>query len=393
MGIEIAIQESVKNPENTKLSKTAQNLSDLNTNVADMDKSLPKEIMEKNGLTDAEKLQVQEETGWSDAIINSLGSMEEYRIYKGAGLNEALVGGRVCLVRSDIDLLRTDALGRTSEERMELGLAPISQDSGDPIELHHIGQHADSPLAELTYEEHYLNGNDGILHDKTKETESDRHAFDKERQDHWRERETMVENKVSHLEKDSLKVSSGVAGLTDHGVDDLDKSVVRALKQKEGLTKLEKLRVKVETGWSNEIIDAIGSMEEFEIYKDAGLKEKDIKGKPCLIRQINFRQKDSLGRTNKERMQEGLAPLDQDSGNPIELHYIGQHANGPLAELTSEEHRMGGHYFTLHDSVKESEMDWEAFNIECEKHWERRYGLEELMGLIVVDRLYEKKGR
>ena len=60
--------------------------------------------------------------------------------------------------------------------------------SGEEIELHHIGQKPDNPLAELTLKEHRGIGNDGILHDKTKETEINRIEFAKERRDHWKGR-------------------------------------------------------------------------------------------------------------------------------------------------------------------------------------------------------------
>lgn len=138
----------------------------------------------KDGLTDEEKAKIKEETGWSDEIIDAIGSWKEYEIYKNAGLVEAEIGGKKCLVRNDIDWDQKDAMGRTNRERAEQGLSPINKD-GKVIELHHIGQHADSPLAELTQEEHRGKGNDTILHDKTKESEIDRQAFAGERSEHW----------------------------------------------------------------------------------------------------------------------------------------------------------------------------------------------------------------
>lgn len=138
----------------------------------------------KDGLTDEEKAKIKEETDWSDKIIDSIGSWKEYEIYKNAGLVEAEIGGKKCLIRNDIEWNQKDAMGRTNKERAEQGLSPINKD-GKVIELHHIGQHADSPLAELTQEEHRGKGNDTILHDKTKESEIDRQAFAGERSDHW----------------------------------------------------------------------------------------------------------------------------------------------------------------------------------------------------------------
>lgn len=113
--------------------------------------------------------------------------MKEYEIYKDAGLVVAEIGGRKCLIRNDIDWDKKDEMGRTNKERAEQGLSPINND-GKVIELHHIGQHADSPLAELTMQEHRGKGNDTILHDKTKESEIDRTKFGDERSEHWRNR-------------------------------------------------------------------------------------------------------------------------------------------------------------------------------------------------------------
>ena len=142
---------------------------------------------EKKGLTEEEKTEIAELTRWSDEIVDAIGSKEEAKIYIEAGLEEAEIGGKKCLVRNDIDWGQKDEMGRTNKERAEQGLSPISKD-GQTVELHHIGQHADSPLAELTTEEHRGKGNDAILHDKAKESEINRTAFAGERSSHWEAR-------------------------------------------------------------------------------------------------------------------------------------------------------------------------------------------------------------
>ena len=141
----------------------------------------------EEGLTDEQKQRIKEETGWSDEIIDAIGSWQEYEIYKNAGLVEAEIGGKKCLIRKDIDWDQKDAFGRTNRERAEQGLSPLDKD-GKPIELHHIGQHADSPLAELTQEEHRGKGNDVILHNKNIRSEIDRTSFADERSQHWQAR-------------------------------------------------------------------------------------------------------------------------------------------------------------------------------------------------------------
>ena len=129
-----------------------------------------------------------------------------------------------------------------------------------------------------------------------------------------------------------------------------------------------------ETGWSRETVDMIRSKEESAIYMDAGLKEEEIAGKKCLVRMdLDMEQKDEFGRSNKERMENGMAPLSKD-GEIIELHHIGQKQDSPLAELTTSEHRKGGNDTILHDKMKESEIDRVEFTRERKEHWENRAG-------------------
>lgn len=113
------------------------------------------------------------------------------------------------------------------------------------------------------------------------------------------------------------------------------------------------------------------SAEELQIYKEANLKEATVNDRESLIRtDIDYEAKDQFGRTNLERMEEGLAPLVD--GQPIELHHIGQEMDSPLAELTRTEHRGEGNYSVLHDVTKESEINRTLFNLEKEAHWKAR---------------------
>ena len=195
-----AVTNAVENLKESKESKSTfdpdkkiekSDVVSTKTNEGyDPDKKVEKQSDDNNeqkGLTQEQKDKIKEETGWSDEIIEALGSAEEYEIYKKAGLVEVEIGARKCLIRSDIDWEQKDPLGRTNKERAQMGLSPINKD-GYVIELHHIGQHADSPLAELTPDQHRGRGNDAVLHDKTKESEIDRQAFAGERNNHWETR-------------------------------------------------------------------------------------------------------------------------------------------------------------------------------------------------------------
>ena len=149
-------------------------------------------MFEKNevrGLTDVEKDKIKAETGWSDNTVEHIRSMEEYKIYKDADLQEAEIGGKKALIRSDIDWGQIDEKGRTNAQRIEKGLSPLDR-YGNSIELHHIGQKADSPLAELTDKEHRCDGNDNVLHDKNKTTEvhGEGNNWNNERQNYWHAR-------------------------------------------------------------------------------------------------------------------------------------------------------------------------------------------------------------
>ena len=124
---------------------------------------------------------------YSSEINEAISSVREAEIYSNAGLKEGVVNGRKALLRTDINMNQKDEFGQTNLERMKNGNPPIAS-NGEIIELHHIGQKADAPFAELTRTEHRGKGNDIILHDKNKVSEIDRNAFHKERQEHWQNR-------------------------------------------------------------------------------------------------------------------------------------------------------------------------------------------------------------
>lgn len=136
------------------------------------------------GLSAAERAQLKKETGWSDSIVNSIRSVDEAEIYRKADLQEAVIGGKTCLIRSDLDMEQRSEEGLTNAELIEMGLCPLDP-GGKPYELHHVGQKDDSPLAELSFQEHRGRGNDTVMHDKQKESEIDRAAFGRIRSSHW----------------------------------------------------------------------------------------------------------------------------------------------------------------------------------------------------------------
>lgn len=127
--------------------------------------------------------QIQQETGYPLDVIKQFHTMDEYQAFRNANLKPAVVGNKTALIKTDIDLTRVDAKGRTNLERMKQGLAP--QDSnGISYELHHVGQKKDGTLAIMSQVEH----DNPAIHGFLQKTEA--HAigtnWDAERQAFWK---------------------------------------------------------------------------------------------------------------------------------------------------------------------------------------------------------------
>lgn len=148
--------------------------------------------------------------------------------------------------------------------------------------------------------------------------------------------------------------------------------------EKVGLTEDEKSKIIEETGWSSEIVDCIESMEQYEIYKNAGLHETEIDGRKCLVKDIDMDYVDpKTGLTNRELMEKGRAPIDAKTGEPIELHHMGQDFNSPFAELCANSEHGDGKDAILHDKKIESwrqdpEKKNQYNNVQRPNHWKAR---------------------
>ena len=174
------------------------NATELASNINETKQPEAGDVAEK--LTDVEKEKIKEETGWSDEIIDNIKNLKQYEILKNAELIEVEIDGKKCLIKENIDLDYTDEDGISNRDRISRGLAPIDSKTEKPLELHHLGQKADSPLVELTEEEHrtgeYEEGkkNQSLWHDNTKETEvhGEGNNWDQKRKVHWKERAEMM---------------------------------------------------------------------------------------------------------------------------------------------------------------------------------------------------------
>ena len=140
----------------------------------------------------------------------------------------------------------------------------------------------------------------------------------------------------------------------------------------------EKEQVQRDTGWSDTVVDHIDTMEQYEdVLSKAGLEEKEVDGKTCLVKEIDPNYQDpKTGKTNLERMENGRAPIDSQTGEKIELHHLGQDKDGPLAELCENSEHGDGHHKILHPQIEGSWRNepgaMEAYDRERSDHWRER---------------------
>lgn len=114
-----------------------------------------------------------------------------------------------------------------------------------------------------------------------------------------------------------------------------------------GLTMSEAATIQQKTKYPLDVIKAMGSSDEAIVYENAGLTAAKVGGRDALIRKIDWSLTDEFGRSNIDRVKNGLAPLASD-GTSYELHHVGQMVDSPLAVLTAVEHRTGGNSGVLH---------------------------------------------
>lgn len=139
-----------------------------------------------------------------------------------------------------------------------------------------------------------------------------------------------------------------------------------------GLTMNEAAAIQKESKYPLDVIKQFSSREQYEICKSAGLSPQMVNGNIALIRKIDPNLVDDMGRTNLQRMQQGLAAIDS-NGASFELHHIGQHADSTLAMLTKAEHMQGGnnkiwHVFGEATEVHGPGNTWDIQRQEFWKH-------------------------
>ena len=80
---------------------------------------------------------------------------------------------------------------------------------------------------------------------------------------------------------------------------------------------------------------------------------------------------DGMGRTNLQRMQQGLAPIGHD-GRSVNIHHINQTNSSPVMEISGLAHQHG--FRALHTNIGQSSslIDRNAFNQWRREYWQWR---------------------
>ncbi len=147
---------------------------------------------------------------------------------------------------------------------------------------------------------------------------------------------------------------------------------------KGGLTMNEAAVIQAESNLPVEVISQLHSIDEYLIYRDAGLKTMMVNGRTALVQNIDLNYisqlPDGTEVTNLVRMQKGYPPLEPATGKAYELHHIGQNNDGALAILTQKQHRGEGVFAKLHHIWNDSTVDHGAgWNKTVSEFW-KYYG-------------------
>ena len=104
-----------------------------------------------------------------------------------------------------------------------------------------------------------------------------------------------------------------------------------------------------------------------------GKKTVDVNGKTVTMDKNTFDPGfvDKQGRTNTQRMEQGLAPIGTD-GKSVNIHHIDQTDNGSVMEITATEHQQN--YSKLHTNIGQapSKINRSKFNKWRREYWKWR---------------------
>ena len=135
-----------------------------------------------------------------------------------------------------------------------------------------------------------------------------------------------------------------------------------------GLTMNQAARIQKESKLPLAFIKNFHSVNEYEVYKKSNLKIMKINGNWAYVQNVDWNIKDSLGRTNAERVKKGFSPIDK-NGVPLELHHIGQNPDAPLAILTNADHHKNDKDLHYLKGQCESLINRPEFNKQKKEFW------------------------
>lgn len=144
-----------------------------------------------DGLTMNQAATIQKESKLPLKAIKQMYSMDEYEVYKDAGLAARMVNGKTVLVKEidlDFKVMLKDGTQVTNRQLMANGYVPRYLDVAGNVklyQLHHIARKADATLAVLVEAEHQ--GNSAILNIAGKASEINRAEFEFIRQVFWKD--------------------------------------------------------------------------------------------------------------------------------------------------------------------------------------------------------------
>lgn len=105
----------------------------------------------------------------------------------------------------------------------------------------------------------------------------------------------------------------------------------------------------------------------------SGSKTVDVNGKTVIMDNSTFDSNlvDKQGRTNIQRMEQGLAPIGTD-GKSVNIHHIDQTNDGPIMEISATQHQQN--YSELHTNKGQmsSQINRTEFNSWRRGYWEWR---------------------
>ncbi|PZL73006.1 hypothetical protein CI088_09635 [Enterococcus plantarum] len=102
-------------------------------------------------------------------------------------------------------------------------------------------------------------------------------------------------------------------------------------------------------------------------------KDVDFKGTKVYQRDsiIDINKVDVKGRSNLQRMEQGLAPLGPD-GNPVNLHHMTQRDISSIAEVEQSFHQSNSKTIHINPNSVPSGIDRKSFNKWCSDYWKNR---------------------